>query len=273
MLRLSWKKWYQLLWLLVFIHQRKWVNPKWLAICRRTSYGHIRSLLPRWFIIWCYWEYGENVFLCLSFFVLFLSWIQIFSRPRFIFAWFSSGSTIDIFPQVPFIDQTLYLFLELVEMLRMVPISFVELAPTVGLNLHDVCLWNWQLWDFIHVEGVSPYLISMNIQRHEALDYFFDSLEHHLVYDSWHVLTLSWAFNIRGSFFYISYIIFSIYFFSLDVTLHPHHYFSQGCCWPMVEGFIKVSHPEPILKFSYEHFLVWMDYVTFHFCEVVEVLP
>lgn len=47
--------------------------------------------------------------------------------------------------------------------------DFVELAPTVRLQSHDVHLWCWKLRYIMHVKDLAPYLLSESVQWCEAL--------------------------------------------------------------------------------------------------------
>lgn len=65
------------------------------------------------------------------------------------------------------------------------------------------------------------------------------------------------AVSIGSAFFHILGFLFSITFLTLDVTFYLCHKFGQGRCWPLGEGFIKVSYPDPILKCSHKKFPSW----------------
>lgn len=52
--------------------------------------------------------------------------------------------------------------------MSMMPLDFLELAPTARLISHDIFLWRWRLRDIMHMEELSLYLFSVNVQGHES---------------------------------------------------------------------------------------------------------
>lgn len=167
----------------------------------------------------------------------------------------------------------LYFLLKLVEILSVVSLDFVELATIVGLRPYDVFLQSWRLWNVIHVEDLSPYLLPASVWRCEALGGFSALFQRRHVSNGRHVLTPSWDVIIECAFIFISILLFSIIFLALYVTFCSCHYFGQGPCLSLDEGFIEVSRPVPILKYPYEHFPILLDYLDCPLIEAGDIFP